>query len=426
MLDSGAGGGGDLDTEITGRPETVRAAASWLGTTVAPGIEDGRVALRRAGQDASSEWVGVSGAAFGSRVAATGRKVDGLHSVVERAATCLATYADSMRACQDRMGVVRDRASAAGLAVSGFLVLNPGTGPARPADRSGDQLADPELARYEAAVSEYNHHQRLILAFNDACADAAEVRAAMAAAERQLADDYQGMSWTEVGLQGSDFVSAAVISRLGRYQARTLRATADFWSDRAAAWTERMRATDYAAYRRLDDLLGPDAPRRMFDSDAAHQRYLQDQAARSARLADDFETSRWSGIAKNVSRGLVGVGVITDMMDGESFTQAAASNVGGYAAGAAVTAGVSAGTTLLAATATGAALGSAVPVVGTAVGAVVGLGVGIFASGAIDSLFENGPDVGQAIDEGWESVTDTVGAVGDGLEAAGDFVGDLF
>lgn len=92
----------------------------------------------------------------------------------------------------------------------------------------------------------------------------------------------------------------------------------------------------------------------------------------------------------------------------------------------AVTAGVSAGTTMLAATATGAALGSAVPVVGTAVGAVVGLGVGIFASGAIDSLFENGPDVGQAIDEGWDSVTGTVGAVGDGLEAAGDCVGDLF
>jgi hypothetical protein len=54
------------------------------------------------------------------------------------------------------------------------------------------------------------------------------------------------------------------------------------------------------------------------------------------------------------------------------------------------------------------------------------LGVGIFASGAIDSLFENGGDVSQAVSDGAEAVTDTVGAVADGFEAAGDFVGDLF
>lgn len=426
MLDTGTGGG-DLDTEIKGDPETVQAAASWLSTTVASGIEDGRVALRRAGQEASSEWLGVSGSAFGSRADATGSKVDHLHSVTKRTGTCLAMYADSMRTCQNRMSGVRDRASSAGLSVSGFMVVNPGPGPSRPADRSGKAMPDAELRRYEAAVSAYNDHQQLITAFNDACTDAAEVRTMMASAEQKLVDDYHGMSWKDVGLQGSDFVAAAVISRLGGYQAKALRSNANFWSERAAAWTQRMRHTDYGAYSRMDDLPGADAPRRMFDSDAAHQRYLQDQAARSGRIADDFESkSKWSGIAKNISRGLVGAGVVMDMRDGESFLQAATSNVGGYAAGAAVTGGISAGTTVLAATATGAALGSAVPVVGTAVGAAVGLGVGIFASGAIDSLFENGPDVGQALDEGWESVTDTVGAVGDGLESAGDFIGDLF
>lgn len=50
--------------------------------------------------------------------------------------------------------------------------------------------------------------------------------------------------------------------------------------------------------------------------------------------------------------------------------------------------------------ATGAVIGSFVPIpgVGTAVGAVIGAGVGIFTSGAVDSLFENGPDVGEAFD----------------------------
>lgn len=122
----------------------------------------------------------------------------------------------------------------------------------------------------------------------------------------------------------------------------------------------------------------------------------------------------------------MGVGVVVDLFDGGSVPQALASNVGGYAAGAAVTTGVSAGTSVLAATAAGAAMGSAVPVVGTVVGAVAGLTVGIFASGAIDSMFTNGPDVGAAWDAGTDAVSDTVGAVGDGLEAAGDFVGGLF
>lgn len=50
----------------------------------------------------------------------------------------------------------------------------------------------------------------------------------------------------------------------------------------------------------------------------------------------------------------------------------------------------------------------------------------MFASGAIGSLLESGPDVGEAVSEGWGAVTDTLRAVGDGLSAAGDFIGGLF
>ncbi len=92
------------------------------------------------------------------------------------------------------------------------------------------------------------------------------------------------------------------------------------------------------------------------------------------------------------------------------------SNGGGFAA------------SVIAGAATGAVVGSFIPVpgVGTAVGAVVGAGVGVFTSGAIDSLFEDGPDVMDAWDAGLESLGDTGGAIADGVGGLVDGVGGLF
>jgi hypothetical protein len=75
---------------------------------------------------------------------------------------------------------------------------------------------------------------------------------------------------------------------------------------------------------------------------------------------------------------------------------------------------------------TGAAIGSSVPGVGTAIGAVVGAGVGIFTSGAIDSLFENGLDAGKAFDRGGEAVVDTGKAIVGGVVDAGRAITGLF
>jgi hypothetical protein len=57
---------------------------------------------------------------------------------------------------------------------------------------------------------------------------------------------------------------------------------------------------------------------------------------------------------------------------------------------------------------------------------VVGAGVGIFTSGAIDSLFEDGPDVGAAVDSGLDALEDTGGAIVDGAGAVVDGIGGLF
>jgi len=72
--------------------------------------------------------------------------------------------------------------------------------------------------------------------------------------------------------------------------------------------------------------------------------------------------------------------------------------------------------------AAGAAIGTLipVPVVGTAVGAVGGAAVGVFASGAVDSLWQNGlGDVGGAIEAGMD-------AVGNAGQAAGGLAEDAW
>ena len=62
-------------------------------------------------------------------------------------------------------------------------------------------------------------------------------------------------------------------------------------------------------------------------------------------------------------------------------------------------------------------------VVGYGVGALSGAVVGIYTSGMVDSLFENGPDVGAALDNGWEAIEDTGGAIADGVSGAVSAVG---
>lgn len=420
----GGGAGGDLDTEVPGEPGSIRDAASWLSSTAQPGVEDGTVMLARARDEASREWGGDAGPAFVAKMDGAHGKCATLEGLIPRAQSILTVYAGVLEGCQRRMAGICDRARAADLQVHDHVVVDPGPGPSRPPDRSGERMPLPELERYEAAVREYDEHQERVAAFDAAVTEAGEVRADLRTAQQQASSDYEGLDWKGALTQGGDWAAAAVVARLGGYQATALRQNAQRLSGRVDAWRQQMRSTRYGA---LDDVFGEGSAKRLFGRDAAHLDDLVERRNSALRAADDFDSGgRFGGAAKNISRGLVGVGIVTDLVAGESAPQALASNIGGYAAGAAATTAVSAGTSMLAATATGAALGSAVPVVGTAVGAVVGLGVGIFASGAIDSMFENGPDVGAAVDAGAEAVTDTVGAVGDGLEAAGDFVGGLF
>ena len=147
-----------------------------------------------------------------------------------------------------------------------------------------------------------------------------------------------------------------------------------------------------------------------------------DRAATQVRNADDLvrgaeATSRTSKtLPVKVGGALALAGIGYDIANGKDPVQAVAAGGGGFLASVAAGA------------ATGAVVGTFVPIpgVGTAVGAVVGAGVGVFTSGAIDSLFENGPDVGAALDRGVESVADTGKAIGSGVVSVGKGIAGLF
>lgn len=139
-----------------------------------------------------------------------------------------------------------------------------------------------------------------------------------------------------------------------------------------------------------------------------YQRYdnaraLGSSADEALRSADDMARSSKT-VPLKLGGGLAVLTIGYDIHSGKDPVQAVAAGGGGFAASVVA----------------GAAIGSIVPVGGTVVGAVVGAGVGIVASGAIDSLFENGPDVSEAIDAGREAFTDTAGAVGGAIKGLFD------
>lgn len=156
------------------------------------------------------------------------------------------------------------------------------------------------------------------------------------------------------------------------------------------------KQAEATALRRLGEMYSSeigsksDLARRAQDVEEA-----QNRATRAARTADDaadaFPKLRTAG--KLLGPVGLGLGVHSDVKDGESATQAVVSQGGGVVAIA----------------------GGGAAVV-----------TGIFADGAIDSFFENGPDVGRAWEEGLDALQGTGGAIKDAAGSVGDTVGGWF
>lgn len=140
-----------------------------------------------------------------------------------------------------------------------------------------------------------------------------------------------------------------------------------------------------------------------------------DRANASTRAAtaaaDDAAKAQRAGKSFGLKAGgaLAVAGVAYEISQGKDPVQASVSGAAGFGASVAA----------------GAVVGSAipVPVVGTVAGAIVGAGVGVFTSGMVDSLWENGIDeVGGAIEDGAQAVADAGEAVGGAIADAGSAV----
>ncbi|MCW2817925.1 MAG: hypothetical protein JWR42_712 [Marmoricola sp.] len=423
-----------VDTEIQGQPASVESAATWLRTKLAVEVGHASDRMNDARRSAGDHWHGTAGGQF-ARSMSTGRdKVDDLQSATTKMATDLDDFAEKLRGCQQDMATIRSDARGAGLTVDGFLVQDPGPGPARPPD---DFTGTPEeVAAHNRDVTAYDAHQDKIEAYDHASSESARIDRKYNTACRNLQSEYNVSEHAAWLLTATDVLGDAAAGAIG----------------------VRIGLRQSALNTRAQDLLG-EAQRAITDLQAHPERYLRrkwfffktldthrleaDRAAIAGRLdeaADLLEESRVAGEAR-VPRILgragkilgplgLAVGVYNDYQEGETNTQIAVSQGVSTAVGVGAGMAASAGASALTGMAMGAAFGSVVPGVGTAVGAVVGTvigaGVAIFADGAIDSFFENGPDVGQALSEGWDAVENTGETIADGLSSAADTVGGWF
>jgi len=140
----------------------------------------------------------------------------------------------------------------------------------------------------------------------------------------------------------------------------------------------------------------PGAAARLIYADADTALAMRTASADAAAKAAQLE-SKDARFGLKAGGAITLAGIAYDIHNGKPVDQAIVS--GGVGFGASVAAGAVIGSVI------------PVPVVGTAVGALGGAVVGIFASGAVDSLYKNGiGDVGDAVKDGVSAVGDVAGA----------------
>ena len=392
-----------IETEIKGSPASIMDVATWVTNRLAPTVDRGADALAGSARDADGEWRGRTGDAFVSAMRRGATSVDDGQAATRRVGAALADYSGSLSSLQARMSSIRQEARAAGLAVNGFVVEEPGSGPAHPG-------APPEVASqdavdaYDAGVAAYDRHQALVRAFNELAVRAQEVWDDVTRAwERVSAEGraLDGQGWTFLLSDMAGGLAGAALA----YNASALRATAEGFNLHAQQQLARLRSTQtfpsQYAQQFYDDL-------RHYDDVV---RNTGDDLSRAARLAR-------LGKAVPLAAGgvLTGAGIWYDMKyNDESAEQAVASNVGGFAASVAM----------------GAAVGTMVGgPVGTVAGVIVGGAVGVFTSGMIDGLWEHDGDISDAAMAGVDVLADTGDALLDGASDVGgaivDGIGGLF
>lgn len=374
-----------IDTKIEGDPESVRSASHWLRDSLATGVSDAATQIYNARNSADAGWKGPAGDAFSSRMTTGAEKTDELANAATGVAEDIDTFAADLQRAQDDMRTVRQNAAAAGLTVNGEVIEDPGPGPADPGAAPSGEAATPEaVAAHDDAVAASRAHAAKVRAYNKA-----ETGADAARHIEKLAADTLKNVWNDITQKWFLVVgdlTAGAAGTLAAKHSSILGKQAQFLADESARFLDQARTAPAGSsasqvYRDFD--LGRAAA------------YQADDVAATARNVDS-SAAKWGFRAGGA---LAVAGVAYDIANGKPPARAIVS--GGVGFGASVAAGAAIGTMI------------PVPVVGTAVGALGGAVVGVFASGMVDSLWENGiGDVGGAIEDGAEAVGDTAAAVG--------------
>lgn len=352
-----------IDTYIEGNPESVRSVAGWLRSTLAGKVSQTVDQIHNARITASSEWNGDAGSAFVSRMATGASKAEGLETVIRDSAQAIDHFAGELQHAQSEMQSVRDNAAGAGLTVSGFVIQDP---------TSEEQITD------------------YITALN--AADAARD------IEKLAADTVKNV-WADISNKWffvvGDLINGAAGSLLAAHSS-TLMRQSQFLADESAKFLDLAKSAP------------PGTPAASIYRDFDASRALTasaDDAAKAAAAAD----SKAGSLGLKLGGALAAGGIVYDITQGKDVDQAIVS--GGVGFGASVLAGAAIGSLI------------PVPVVGTAVGAVGGAVVGVFTSGAVDSLYQNGiGSIGEAISDGALAVGNTGGAIGGLVEDAWDAI----
>ena len=90
--------------------------------------------MNDARRNADASWQSDAGDEFSARMSKGRDQVEDLEKAAKTMADDLDDFAEKLRRCQDEMRDIRSDASGAGLSVFGFLIQDPGAGPARPPD----------------------------------------------------------------------------------------------------------------------------------------------------------------------------------------------------------------------------------------------------------------------------------------------------
>lgn len=419
-----------VETEITGSPSSVRGAATWLRSSLEPELTDAGDAANSARREAEMGWDSVAGEELAGVVRRIRDSSDDLAGAARKMAEDLDDFAGKLQRSQEQMGDVRTEARGAGLTVVGFVVQHPGDGPARPP--SYFEGTPEEVEEHDRRVAAYNAHQDLLRAYHDAESEAARIDRYYAAACRGLQDDYlpgTHAAWirTLADIVG-DSAAGVIGATIAVERSRLLQSAEDLVDEATRAIEDLQANPDRYMKRKWFFFQTLDEARLEADRLAIQGKLDEaEDLLRQAQEVADSRALRYLGRAGKILGPLgIGLGVYNDWQEGETTEQIVVSQGVSAGVGAAAGFGASVGTAAL----IGATAGSVVPGVGTAVGAVVGTvvgaGIAIFADGAIDSLFENGPDVGEAWDAGVDALQDTGEAIADGVSSVGDTIGGWF